>query len=210
MPSRHLVLALILLVFTANTVDTAVAHSTYGVRLAAQAIKGLLLAPMRASHIRVLPLNLASERALNKYLQGLSDEQLSTLALKALKGKRPAHPEAAVSWARKVLANHKRDMQRKLDTEHHALHVLLKGVEWLDGPMFEFGMPDDEARRREFLRCVEDAINIFSPPLRSVFLKSLNAPSYENIANEEGIKIGTTKSRLASARRQLLELCGRP
>lgn len=64
--------------------------------------------------------------------------------------------------------------------------------------------PHEVAQTQEVYRRVEEAIGRLSPEYRSVLvLRDLQDLSYEEVAETLGINLGTVKSRLARARRQV-------
>lgn len=64
--------------------------------------------------------------------------------------------------------------------------------------------PDEAAQTAEVYARVEDAVNRLSPEFRAVVvLRDLQDLSYEEVAETLGVNLGTVKSRLARARKQL-------
>ena len=64
--------------------------------------------------------------------------------------------------------------------------------------------PEEAALASDVYRRVEEAVNRLSPEFRSVLvLRDLQDLSYEEVADTLGINLGTVKSRLARARKQV-------
>lgn len=73
-------------------------------------------------------------------------------------------------------------------------------VEWEDPA----AGPDRHARRRQLRRLIADAEEELSAPYRTMFqLREREGRSYEEIAEETGLPLGTVKSRIYRARREL-------
>lgn len=68
----------------------------------------------------------------------------------------------------------------------------------------EAALPEEAAVTSEVYKRVEDAVNRLSPEFRSVLvLRDLQDLSYEEVSETLGINLGTVKSRLARARKQV-------
>jgi RNA polymerase sigma-70 factor (ECF subfamily) len=69
--------------------------------------------------------------------------------------------------------------------------------------------PEDAAQTQEVYRRVEEAVGRLSPEYRSVLvLRDLQDMSYEDVAATLNLNLGTVKSRLARARKQVQQWLG--
>jgi RNA polymerase sigma-70 factor (ECF subfamily) len=69
--------------------------------------------------------------------------------------------------------------------------------------------PEEAASASEVYKRVEEAVGKLSPEFRSVIvLRDIQDLSYEEVAETLGINLGTVKSRLARARKQVQQLLG--
>ncbi len=69
--------------------------------------------------------------------------------------------------------------------------------------------PEEAASASEVYQRVEEAVGKLSPDFRSVLvLRDIQDLSYEEVAETLGINLGTVKSRLARARKQVQQLLG--
>jgi len=67
--------------------------------------------------------------------------------------------------------------------------------------------PDDMARKRDLRKQVEEAVQELPEHHREVFvLREMEGKTYEEIAEETGVKLGTVKSRLNRARNRFAEI----
>ena len=69
--------------------------------------------------------------------------------------------------------------------------------------------PEEAMAASEVYRRVEEAVGKLSPEFRSVLvLRDIQDLSYEEVADTLGINLGTVKSRLARARKQVQKWLG--
>jgi RNA polymerase sigma-70 factor (ECF subfamily) len=110
-------------------------------------------------------------------------------------------------WAYRIAHNLCIDSLRRPDKR---IFVSFEGEDQQDGPTFESRLegtspdPEDELYRRQLGETIQEAVNQLPVKLRSVFvLYQYQHLPYEQIASSLDIPIGTVKSRMHSALKQL-------
>jgi RNA polymerase sigma-70 factor, ECF subfamily len=121
----------------------------------------------------------------------------------------PAHKFS--NWLFKIAHNSALDTLRRRGAAPAPLE-LLRGGEEVDDPVATLAdprapAPDEVAATAEFHRDLEGALGRLRPEYRSVIvLRHLEGRAYEDIAEILGLPLGTVKTFLFRARRELAEL----
>lgn len=116
--------------------------------------------------------------------------------------------EAAFStWLTRLATNASLDLLRK--KKHQREEISVEGVqeEGLQLPDKVESGPQEEVERQERAQCVRDALLELTDEHREILvLREMRELSYEEIAAQLGISIGTVRSRISRAREKLREI----
>ena len=113
------------------------------------------------------------------------------------------------TWLYRIAANNCYDLLRH--NQRHAVRSLDEPVESEDGDQYlqimdRQPLPDEVLESRETVRLVREELARLPEPLqRMIVLRDLEGLSYGEIAQLEGLREGTVKSRLFRARNSLAE-----
>ena len=110
------------------------------------------------------------------------------------------------TWLHRITVNHCLNWKRRLSRRFKWRHQPLEADEGVEQPELatEADNPDRQYGEKEFLDLFEKHFKSLPEEARAVFiLKELEGHSYEEIAAQLGLKVGTVSSRLFYARQRL-------
>ncbi len=113
------------------------------------------------------------------------------------------------TWLRRITINRSLNWKRRWARRFKWLHV---STDSTDGrataePQGDSPSPEAQVANMQTRQQIDDALKMLPDQARTVFvLRELEGLSYEEIADNIGIKLGTVRSRLFHARKRLREI----
>ena len=128
--------------------------------------------------------------------------------LAAWRGLKDFRGEAAFStWLTRLATNASLDLLRKKKRQKEEISVEGAEEEGLQLPCQEADGPQEHMERQERVACVQQALLLLTQEHREVLvLREMRQLSYEEIAAQLGISVGTVRSRISRGREKLREI----
>lgn len=95
----------------------------------------------------------------------------------------------------------------ELTAQADEIHDIFEGEIDIESSIIDFNTPEFLLERKELMARIEEAISLLDPKFKKVaIMRFLDDADYDEIAKEVHIKVGTVKSRVYRARRDLKPL----